>query len=164
MDILDRLLEHNTEATRRLLALCRELPDEHLQKAFEFGQKSLYSTLDHLIDSEEYWTSLMLNRPGPFTPAPLDPARSVESLMRRYEAISPVFMTLSRQCRDEDRLDELFVDIETGPARRSFGACIVHVATHGMHHRAQIRVTFDLLGIEYDPFGGDPMDRHPLND
>lgn len=164
MDIMNHLLEHDAAATRRLLALCRDLPDEQWQKTFEFGQKSLYDTFDHLIDSQEYWTSLMLGQPGPFSPAPVDPARGVESLTRRFDAMSPVLLALARRIRDEGRLGDTFVDRETGPARRTFGACIVHVATHSMHHRAQMQVMFDLLGVDYDPFGGYAIDAYALNE
>lgn len=99
---------------------------------------------------------------GPFVPAPPDPARSLDTLTQRFEAISPVFIALARQLRDEHRLEETFVDTETGPARRPFGSCLVHVATHSAHHRAQVRVMFDLLGVDYNPFSGAALDAFPL--
>ena len=164
MDILDHLLGHDAAATQRLLTLCRGLPNKQMQKTFGFGQGSLYDTFDHLIDSQEYWTSLMLGQPGPFTPAPPDPERGTESLTHRFDAISPVFMAVARRKRDENQLGERFTDIETGPARRTFGACIVHVATHSMHHRAQVQVMFDLLGMDYNPFGGSALDAYALGE
>lgn len=162
MDTQDYLLEYDAAATRHLLQLCRGLLEDQWQKTFEFGPGSLYDTFDHLIDSQEYWTSLMLEQPGPFCPAPADPVRGLESLTRRFEAASSAFLEVSRRVREENRLGETFVDIETGPARRTFGACIVHVATHSVHHRAQVRVMFDLLGVDYNPFAGFAMDAHPL--
>ena len=162
MDILDRLLEHDAVATRSHLALCRDLTPEQWRQEFGFGQGSLYATLDHFLDSEEYWTALMMGRPGPFAPPPSDPARAYESLSRRFEAISPVFLTTARQVRDEGRFGEMFVDTETGLARRTYGACIVHVVTHSQHHRAQALVMLDLLGVEYDPFAGYAIDAYPL--
>ena len=96
-----------------------------------------------------------------FTPL-LDPTRSVEGISQRFETISPAFIAVSKQMRDENRLADTFVDLETGPARRTFGATIVHVTTHNMHHRAQIHIMFDLLGIEYSPFAGFAMDAYPL--
>jgi uncharacterized damage-inducible protein DinB len=163
MDILDHLLEHDAEATRRQIDLCRNLTDTKWQKTFDFGQGSLYSTFDHLIDSKEYWTSLMLGQPGPFSPAPSDPTYSLENIECRFEAISDTFITISRKLQDEDRLSDTFVDIETGPARRTYGACIVHVATHSMHHRAQVLVMLDLLGVAYDPFAGFALDGYTVN-
>ena len=105
----------------------------------------------------------MQGQPGPFMPAPADPARGMEGIARRFEAISPVFLALARQIQSENRMDEMFVDYETGPARRTFGACIVHVATHNMHHRAQALVMFDLLGVKYNPFAGFALDSYPLD-
>ncbi len=162
MDILDRLLEHDAAATRMHLALCRDLTPEQWHQAFEFGQGSLYGTFDHFIDSQEYWTALITGQPGPFSPPPSDPKRASESLTGRFEAISDVFLAAARLIRDEDRLNEMFVDRETGPARRTYGACIVHVATHSMHHRAQALVMLDLLGVSYDPFAGFAIDGYPL--
>ncbi|MGI4789885.1 MAG: DinB family protein [Janthinobacterium lividum] len=163
MEILDHLLEHDAASTGHLLALCRGMSGEQWLKTFDFGQGSVYATLDHMIDSQEYWTSLMLGQPGPFIPAPTDPTRSLEILTRRFEAVSPAFLTISRQIRDENRLTETFVDDETGPARRTYGSCIVHVATHSMHHRAQIQVMFDLLNVDYNPFGGSALDSYPVD-
>lgn len=162
MDILDHLLNHDARSTRQLLALCQALTEPQWQMAFEFGQGSLYGTFDHLLDSQEYWTALMSGQPGPFVPAPSDPARSLDSLVLRFEAISPIFVALARMLRDEVRLEDTFVDTETGPARRTYGACLVHVAMHSAHHRAQVRVMFDLLGVEYNPFSGAALDAYPL--
>ena len=162
MDILDRLLEHDAAATRLLLALCRDLTPEQWHQEFKFGQGSLYRTLDHFLDSQEYWTALMSGQPGPFVPPLSDPERASESLMRRFEAVSDVFLTTARQVRDAGSFDEMFLDTETGPARRSYGACIVHVVTHSQHHRAQARVMLDLLGVEYNPFAGYAIDGYPL--
>ena len=162
MDILDRLLEHDAAATRSHLLLCRDLTSEQWHRTFKFGQGSVYATFDHFLDSEEHWTALMLGQPGPFSPPPSDPEHAWESLTRRFEAISVVFRAAARQMRDEGRLGEMFVDTETGPARRTFGACIVHVVTHSQHHRTQGLVLLDLLGVEYDPFAGYAIDSHSL--
>ena len=162
MDILDHLLEHDAAATRRHLALCRDLIPEQWHQTFAFGQGSLFGTFHHFLDSQEYWTSLLRGQPGPFSPVPSDPTEAWESLARRFEAISDVFITTARQIRDEGRLSEMFVDTETGPARRTYGACIVHVITHSQHHRAQALVMLDLLGVPYNPFAGYAIDSYPL--
>ena len=164
MDILDHLLEHDAAATRDQLALCRGLSDTEWLRTFDFGQGSLYNTFDHLVDSKEYWTSLLQGSPGPFSSAPPDPTRSVAGIARRFEAVSDAFMTVSRRLQDEGRLGERFADQETGPARRTFGPCIVHVATHSSHHRAQVAVMFDLLGVDYNPYSGSALDAYDLDE
>src|SRR5262249_6160164 len=47
----------------------------------------------------------------------------------------------------EGRLDERWVDyLDEPPARKSYGGAIVHVPTHGMHHRAQLLYLLRRLG------------------
>ncbi len=162
MDILDHLLKQDADTTQHQLDLCRSLTRDQWLKTFEFGQGSLYDTFDHLIDSKEYWTSLLLGQPGPFIPAPTNLERSLEAVIQRNETITPVFIAVARQLQDANRLDNLFLDTETGPARRTYGSCIAHVVTHSMHHRAQALVMFDLLGIAYNPFMGAALDSYPI--
>ena len=96
MNILDHMLEHDAAATRQLLAVCRGVSDEQWHQAFDFGQGSLYSTFDHFMDSTEYWTTLMQGRSwDTFTPL-LGSTRSVEGISQRFEAISPVFIDVSK--------------------------------------------------------------------
>lgn len=157
MDILDGLLEHDAQATRDLLALCQSLSDAQWERTFDIGQGSLRDTFDHMIDSMEYWTSLMKGQP--FSP---HTERSIEGIARRFEIASAEFIALAKQMRDENRLDDKFVDNEL-QCKRTMRATIIHVTTHSMHHRAQIRVLFDLLGVEYNPFAGYALDAHPLD-
>ena len=49
MDLLDRLLAHDTWTTRQLLLACRSLPDEMLDKEFDIDQRSLRRTFVHII-------------------------------------------------------------------------------------------------------------------
>ena len=163
MDILDHLLKQDADTTRHQLELCRSLTKDQWLKTFEFGQGSLYNTFHHLIDSKEYWTSLLLGQPSPFIPAPADPERSLELVAQRNETITPVFIAVATHLRDTNRLDDLFVDTETGPARRTYGSCIAHVVTHSLHHRAQALVMLDLLGVSYNPFIGAALDSYPLD-
>jgi uncharacterized damage-inducible protein DinB len=163
MDILDRMLEHDALSMRYQLGLCQLLSAEQLNQVFAFGQESIYKTLDHMIDSQEFWVWLMEGNTDSFPPPPADPNHSIERIIQRYEAVCLAFDAIARSVRDESLMDDTFVDLETGPARRSFGSCILHVTTHNMHHRAQVFVMFDLLGVSYNPFAGSAIDGYPLD-
>lgn len=63
MDILDRLLAHDTWTTRQLLVACQSLPDQLLDREFEIDHKSLRETFIHMIDNLEVWTDLLYERP-----------------------------------------------------------------------------------------------------
>ena len=63
MDILDRLLTHDTWTTRQLLWACQSLPDDLLDKEFDIDQQSLRKTFVHIIANMEVWTDLLCERP-----------------------------------------------------------------------------------------------------
>ncbi|MBI3360402.1 MAG: hypothetical protein HY023_04755 [Chloroflexi bacterium] len=69
MDILERLLKHDTWTTRHLLSRCRELMPGQLDRPFDIGQGTLRATLVHLIWNIEAWTDLMVGRPLRAKPA-----------------------------------------------------------------------------------------------
>lgn len=150
MDILDRLLGHDAATTRELLLLCDGLSDAQLDHDFEFGQGTLRRTLEHIVGNIETWTALITGgsdfaKPGGENPVPLT------TLLERFDAIAPRFAMVARMSRDQDRLDDTFVDVlEAVPRRKTVGGAILHLATHGMHHRAQLLIMLELLGIRHD--------------
>jgi uncharacterized damage-inducible protein DinB len=158
MDILDRLVEHDTMASQYLLAQCLTLSNEQWDTSFGFGQESIRKCWDHLVGSIEFWTASMK---GNFLvePREADAERITKAgIALRLEKSSTEFMELARQLRDQNRLEATFEDRFYGGVHRTFGACIVHVATHGMHHRAQIRAYFDMLGVPYGYYEGSALD------
>ena len=62
MDILDRLLAHDTWTTRQLLLACKALPDSVLDQEFDIDHQSLRSTFIHIIENMEEWTDLLYER------------------------------------------------------------------------------------------------------
>jgi len=69
--------------------------------------------------------------------------------VRRFEAATDEFKSVSRQINDEDRLNEMLQDGSDNPGtKKTLGSTILHVATHGMHHRAQLMVMLRILGLE----------------
>ncbi|MCB0143158.1 MAG: hypothetical protein KDE50_24885, partial [Caldilineaceae bacterium] len=58
MNLLDRLLGHDTWTTRQLLLACQSLSDELLDREFEIDSRSLRNTFVHMIDNMEVWTDL----------------------------------------------------------------------------------------------------------
>jgi uncharacterized damage-inducible protein DinB len=151
MDILDRLLGHDAWTTRQLLLVCRTLPDELLDHHFDFGQESLRRTFVHIIHNMEVWTDLISQRPVRDQPSPKEQAASVEGLLHRLDTVAPEFATVATARRDQGRFDDFFVDVLDQPPRKTtFGGGIAHLLTHSMHHRAQVLIMLDILGIQHD--------------
>jgi uncharacterized damage-inducible protein DinB len=151
MDLLERLLGHDAWTTRRLLEVAAPLSDAQLDHEFDLGHRTVRRTFSHIIWNIECWTDLMAGRtvrPGPA------PNQSITALTQRHEAASADLLQLARRIVDEQRLDEKYFDtLDSPPTAKSFGGTIVHLATHGMHHRAQLLYMLRSLGVEELPEG-----------
>lgn len=152
MDTLERLLRHDVDTTRELLRLTAGLDDERLDRVFDLGLKTVRRTLWHMIDCHESWIDQMRGRSA--REENCHDSITIETLTRRHDAVSDELYTFARQLADSNRLNETFVDHwPDPPMRKTFGGCIVHLATHAMHHRAQLLFMLRKLGVPNVPEG-----------
>jgi uncharacterized damage-inducible protein DinB len=132
MDLLDRLLGHDHWATTTLLDISQRLRREQLDREFDIGHRTLRDTFDHVIFIIDAWTDEMLEAPAEIS----RDSSTVDVLRDRYERAHARFSALARQVRDEQRLDDTFID-ESG-APMTFGGAILHVALHNAEHRSEL--------------------------
>jgi uncharacterized damage-inducible protein DinB len=143
MDILDRLLAHDTWTTRQLLLACQSLPADLLDKQFAIDHKSLRDTFAHMIGSMEIWTDLLYARP-----VQRQSGATIPELLNRLSLVSRDFTFFARKIAREKRWDDCFVDtLDTPPKPKSYGGVIGHVLTHNMHHRAQVMFLMEQVGL-----------------
>jgi uncharacterized damage-inducible protein DinB len=146
MDPLDRLLEHDNWATSSLMEVARGLTDEQLEQPFDIGHRTLRATFEHMIfDSVEVWTAEMA---GQQLETPPDD-RSMAALIDRYERSYSAFDAVARRARDEQRLDDTFVDHFGQPM--TFGGAIFMIILHGEEHRTEARHILYRLGVPEVP-------------
>jgi uncharacterized damage-inducible protein DinB len=144
MDILDRLLAHDTWTTRQLLLACQSLPDDLLDQEFDIDQGSLRKTFLHIVENMEVWTDLICERP-----VQERTGSTVLELIERLSIISRDFDNVARRIAREQRYDDCFVDTLDDPPRlKTFGGAIGHLLTHSMHHRAQIMFLMERVGLK----------------
>ena len=141
MDLLDRLLGHDSWATAQLLDMSRSLTDAQLDQPFDVGHRTLRDTFEHTIFNVEAWTASMVGQP---VGARRDD-RSLAALIDRHERAYAVFATFSRRVRDEQRLDDAFVDDFGG--QMTFGGAILHVVLHDEGHRIEALHILERLGV-----------------
>ncbi len=141
MDLLDRLLAHDDWATKLLLDVSRGPTDAQLDQPFDIGHKTLRATFEHMIVNVEFWTALMVEQP---VDGQRDD-RSVAALVERHERSYAAFATFVRRVRDEQRLDDTFVD-HFGE-RQTFGGAIIHVVFHNAEHRVEALHILQRLGV-----------------
>ena len=144
MDLLDRLLAHDTWTTRQLLLACEPLSDELLDQEFEIDQKSLRKTFVHIIENMETWVDLLSERP-----VTERTGTSIPELLNRLTIISREFANVARQVGREQRYDDCFPDsLDNPPRLKTFGGAIGHLLTHSMHHRAQVMWLMERVGLQ----------------
>ncbi len=141
MDVLDRLLEHDRWATTEILRLCGELSDEQLDRDFDIGLRSIRATLDHQIPNLDFWAGLMTGRVVAEQPR----TSSIRTLIEEHERFHAAFASLARQLRDDDRLEETFLDHYGYP--QTFGGVILMVILHDETHRTEVVHMLARLGV-----------------
>ena len=156
MNMTERLLRHDASTTRNLLDRSLELTDEQLDREFDIGHRSLRRTFLHIIGNMECWCDLMAGQPQQTHSSPGGHA-AISDLIVRLDAVAAKLLVLGKRVVDERRGDDFFVDyLDKPPRRKPLGAGLLHVATHGMHHRAQCLYLMRLLGMTDLP-EGDPL-------
>ena len=156
MDLLDRLLAHDTWTTRQLLILAQPLTEAQWAQSFDIGHVTLRATLEHMIYNVETWTALMNGEQNP-AEQPTFEGLSPAELLLRHDASMTAFTALAHRIRDAGAWDMLWIDIlDDPPQSKSYGGAIGHVITHNMHHRSEVMHMLHRLGVE-DVIEGDML-------
>lgn len=142
MDLLDRMLGHDRWMTEHLLALSQGLSDAQLDREFDIGHRTLRTTFDHMITARALWTALMTDQPVTRETGPA----TIDSMLARHARSSDAFERAVRDAVAADRLDEIFTDHHGHP--QSYGATILQVLYHNVHHRSEAMHILQRLGIE----------------
>jgi uncharacterized damage-inducible protein DinB len=134
-DPLTILLSHDVWATAQILDACGKLSAERFHQRFDMGPGSLHDTLTHVVGAMRGWTDTLAEReprPRIETDGQRRTPEQIRSLLdeagRALAAEAgrrPLGQVMTRRLRDGRTIDI------------TRGAILVHVATHGMHHRAQ---------------------------
>ncbi|MGE3798954.1 MAG: DinB family protein [Thermomicrobiales bacterium] len=147
MDIVDRLLDFDEWAMHDLLRASSSLADAQLDQEFDIGHRTVRATFIHLIWNLDFWTSLMTG--GDPLPEPDWTGISIAKLAERYDRSFAAFAALARKLRDEERMDEVFVD--HWQVKKSMSGTILQVILHASEHRMEITHMLIRLGVQNVP-------------
>jgi uncharacterized damage-inducible protein DinB len=141
----------NEWATRSMLQRCRLLNDEQFNRPFDLGPGSLHDTFLHIIGAMARWSDRIAE--STLRPSTEDDPRrrSIEELIAMLAEAARDLEAAARQVHERDHHDQLLHwprGEGLAPYRFRKAAALVHVTTHGMHHRAQARWMMRQLGIE----------------
>jgi uncharacterized damage-inducible protein DinB len=143
-DPIEILLAHDQWATGQILDTCQNLTPDQFHQRFEMGLGSLHDTTLHILAAMRTWTQTLAGQPlsprlekeGPKT---IPELRSLLEICSRELAAESKRRPLSdTAARPRDGKTYTFT--------RS--AILTHVATHGMHHRAQCLNMLRQLGVK----------------
>ncbi len=147
MVLLDKLLDHDQWSTGQLLEVSVRLTDAQLDQEFDIGHRTLRATFGHVIFNLPFWTAFMSGLPtddghsADFQPDD----RSIVAMSGHFERSYAAFASVARRLRDEQRLDEVFID-HYG-VRKSFGGTILMVVEHNAEHRTELLHILERLGV-----------------
>ena len=149
-DIVHIQIAADAWGTRKLLGLCRRLSRDQFHHRFQIGPGSLHDTLTHIISATRRWTDRLAGRTlRPMLHAfPEYPHLSGESVERTVDELCALLDEAERDLQSVVKagaskldstvsLDWPASDGKTKTYTFTHAAVLVHLSTHGAHHRAQ---------------------------
>ena len=150
--ILERSLDHNIHATRGLLEACRPLSTEQFHQRFDIGPGNLHDTLRHVIGAMIRWSDRISQREVRPSIEKNEQPFTVDELLTLLERGDRELRAAAKDA--EAKLDET-ITVQFTPdypvMRFTRASALVHVTTHGVHHRAQALNMLRRLGVQNLP-------------
>ena len=135
--ILEDLYRYNDWANDRIFALCRSLTDSQLDEPREMGFGSLRNTLFHILAAEEIWFERWNGDPWRAFQTHAD-SLPIKDISARLHLVSDRRKALlDREHADGWRRIVQFKDGQGREFSVALRDLALHVANHGIHHRAQ---------------------------
>jgi uncharacterized damage-inducible protein DinB len=148
-DPLEILLLHDRWATGQILDACGGLSVDQFHRRFEIGPGSLHDALTHIVGAMRAWTETLAGVEGRPRLEGDGERRTVEQLRVLYAEAWEAFAFEARRRPVEEMVTRRTRDGRSIEMTR--GAVVVHVATHGVHHRAQCLNMLRGLGVRELP-------------
>jgi uncharacterized damage-inducible protein DinB len=148
-DLIQILCDHNLWATRVLLDRSRPLTHEQFHRRFEIGPGSIHDTLRHIIGAMRRWADRIGARPLRESIERNGRPLAIDDLLALLSSADADLRSVTRELDASGRWSEpMEFVMPDGPTYHfSRAAALLHVLTHGMHHRAQILNMRRQLGL-----------------
>ncbi len=135
--IWSELFRYGQWANGRILAACSDLADEQLDQPKELGLGSLRNTLFHVMVVEEIWLERWLQKPWRSFQVEAK-GTSLQEIEERLREVANQRDTFLQQVgKDVGGQVCHYRDARGNPQSNRLDELLMHVANHGIHHRAQ---------------------------
>ena len=132
-DPVEIMLAHDRWATGNIIEVCAALTPEQFHQRFDMGPGSLHDTTTHILGAMRVWGDVLAGRDQ--QPRLEGSLRSTTELLDLLDELSADLLASARTYPLDETITRQRRDGMTMLLSR--GGVITHVATHGMHHRAQ---------------------------
>ncbi len=136
-NVIESLYQYNDWAHGRILQLATGLTDEQLDHRLEMGFGTLRATLFHIVAAEQIWLERWTRQP--WRSFPIDPQGAslaeIEEGLRQVSAKRREFIEANRLAGWSDSIT--YRDGKQVEHTNNLAGMLIHVANHGIHHRAQ---------------------------
>ena len=144
-DLPNILLSHDRWATAQILDACENLPADQFHRRFDIGPGSLHDALTHMAGATRAWTDTLAGAEPRPRPEADGQRRTPGQLRALLEESSRELAAEARRRPLDETVTRRLRDGRTVQLTR--GAVLAHVATHGVHHRAQCLNMLRHLGV-----------------
>ncbi len=143
-DPLQILLAHDKWATRQILDACANLSAEQFDQRFAIGPGSLRDTITHMLGAMRVWTQVLAGQE-------VGPRLEQDGQRHSPAELSALLQTIAAGLTAQAHrlpLTDMASRTRDGKVFQfTRGAVLVHITTHGMHHRAQCLNMLRQLGV-----------------
>jgi uncharacterized damage-inducible protein DinB len=135
--MIDDFYRHDDWANGRILRLCEGLTDAQLDQPREMGFGSLRATVFHILAAEQIWLERWEGQP--WRPFPFEPqGMSLNEIAAQLQNVANQRNALIERDRAPQWQRQVtFLDSKRNEYVQPLNHLLVHVANHGVHHRAQ---------------------------
>lgn len=138
ISMIEDLYRSNDWAHERLFALCEGLTDEQGDQPRELGLGSLRATLFHILAAEQIWYERWTGAPWrPFPTGPTGmPFTEIGAGLKQIARDRQDLIDRERGTNWKRMVN--YRDLRGNEFSRPLNELLLHVANHGIHHRAQV--------------------------
>ena len=138
------LVKYETWCNLKVADFMSKLPEEQCHRDFGFGLRTPHHTLFHIADVMQGWGGCV----GPVVKPPVwltyNKQMPISEIRARLLQYGTAFEAAAAQAHEQELLTE------DGRLKQ-----LLHLVTHGTHHRGQLLSMFTLLGYSQPIEGGD---------